>query len=104
VSFAAITLRVASQRVFIVAVVYFVIDSVRKLLDTPSYIPQRNEGKHNLTSNVLHACSDTVESSAFDFGGEDPQKTIERPVLNTMNDRFDSKPPSKIYWGVRVRI
>jgi hypothetical protein len=44
VSFAAITLRVASQRVFIiivvvvvVVVVYFVIDSVRKLLDTPSY-------------------------------------------------------------------
>jgi hypothetical protein len=34
VSFAAITLCVASQRVFIV---YFVIDSVRKLLDTPSY-------------------------------------------------------------------
>jgi hypothetical protein len=44
VSFAAITLRVASQRVFIVVVVvvvvvvYFVIDSVRKLLDTPSYV------------------------------------------------------------------
>jgi hypothetical protein len=37
VSFAAITLCVASQRVFIVAVVYFGIDSVRKLLDTPSY-------------------------------------------------------------------
>jgi hypothetical protein len=36
VSFAAITLCVASQRVFVV-VVYFVIDSVRKLLDTPSY-------------------------------------------------------------------
>jgi hypothetical protein len=36
VSFAAITLFVASQRVFIV-VVYFVIESVRKLLDTPSY-------------------------------------------------------------------
>jgi hypothetical protein len=36
VSFAAITLCVASQRVFIV--VYFVIDSVRKLLDTPPYI------------------------------------------------------------------
>jgi hypothetical protein len=34
VSFAAITLCVTSQRVFIV--VYFVIDSVRKLLDTPS--------------------------------------------------------------------
>jgi hypothetical protein len=37
VSFAAITLCVASQRVFIV-VVYFVIDSVRKLLDIPSYL------------------------------------------------------------------
>jgi uncharacterized protein HemY len=39
VSFAAITLCVASQWVFIVVVVvvvYFVIDSVRKLLDTPS--------------------------------------------------------------------
>jgi hypothetical protein len=36
VSFAAITLCVASQRVFIV--VYFVIDSVRKLLDTPLWI------------------------------------------------------------------
>jgi hypothetical protein len=35
VSFVAITLCVASQRVFIV--VYFVIDSVRKLLDTTSY-------------------------------------------------------------------
>jgi hypothetical protein len=39
VIFAAITLCVASQRVFIVVVVvvYFVIGSVRKLLDTPSY-------------------------------------------------------------------
>jgi hypothetical protein len=35
VSFAALTLYVASQRVFIV-VVYFVIDLVRKLLDIPS--------------------------------------------------------------------
>jgi hypothetical protein len=35
VSFAALTLCVASQRGFVS--VYFVIDSVRKLLDTPSY-------------------------------------------------------------------
>jgi uncharacterized membrane protein len=40
VSFAAITLCVASQRVLVVVVVYFVIDSVRKLLDTLSYIRQ----------------------------------------------------------------
>jgi uncharacterized protein HemY len=42
VSFAAITFCVPSQRVFVVVVVvvvvvYFVIDSVRKFLDTPSY-------------------------------------------------------------------
>jgi hypothetical protein len=36
VSFATITICVASQRVFIVIVDYFVIDSARKLLDTPS--------------------------------------------------------------------
>jgi hypothetical protein len=36
VIFAAITLCVASQRMFIVVSVYFVIDSVLKLLDTPS--------------------------------------------------------------------
>jgi hypothetical protein len=35
-SFAAITRFVASQRVFIVVSVYFVMDSVQKLLDTPS--------------------------------------------------------------------
>jgi hypothetical protein len=39
VSFAAITLCVASQRVFIIVVIiYFVIESVRKLLDTPLYL------------------------------------------------------------------
>jgi hypothetical protein len=37
VSFTAITLYVASQRMFIVVSIYFVMDSVRKLLDTPSY-------------------------------------------------------------------
>jgi hypothetical protein len=36
VGFATITLCVASHRMFVV--VYFVIGSVRKLLDTPSYI------------------------------------------------------------------
>jgi hypothetical protein len=36
VSFATVTLCVASQWVFTVVSVYFVIDSVWKLLDTPS--------------------------------------------------------------------
>jgi hypothetical protein len=36
VSFATITLCVASQQVFVV--VYLIIDSVQKLLDTPVYV------------------------------------------------------------------
>jgi hypothetical protein len=35
VSFVAVILLVASQRAFIVVSVHFVMDSVRKLLDTP---------------------------------------------------------------------
>jgi hypothetical protein len=37
VTFAAITLCVASQRLFSVVNVYFVIDSVRKILDKPFF-------------------------------------------------------------------
>jgi len=37
-TFATITLFVASGRVFIVILVYFVIDTFPKLLDTPSYL------------------------------------------------------------------
>jgi hypothetical protein len=44
VSFVAISLYVASQQVFIVVRVYSYINSVRKLLDTPSYVsPKRRE-------------------------------------------------------------
>jgi len=53
VSFATITLCVASQRVFIIVVVYFIIDSVRKLLDTPSYI-------HYLTEVILPSVQNIV--------------------------------------------
>jgi hypothetical protein len=41
-SFATVTLYVASQRVFIVISLYFVIVSVRKLLDTLSYLQARS--------------------------------------------------------------
>jgi hypothetical protein len=47
-SFVAITLLFASQRVFIVVSLYFIIDSVRKLLDTPLY--------NTVTSNILQLC------------------------------------------------
>jgi hypothetical protein len=48
VSFAFITLSVASQQVFIVVSVYFVIGSVWNLLDTPLYseIIMRNVDQH----------------------------------------------------------
>jgi hypothetical protein len=49
VSFAAITLSVASQRVLIVVRIHFVIDSVRKLLDTFVYTGQ----DHILKSQVM---------------------------------------------------
>jgi uncharacterized membrane protein len=53
-SFSAITLCVTSQRVFIVVGVYFVIDSVRKLLDTLSYI---NVYAHICTQQINSSCS-----------------------------------------------
>jgi hypothetical protein len=55
VSFAAITLCVASQRVFIV-VVYFVIDSVRKLLDTTSYMYFEINNFKNCSSRYYIEC------------------------------------------------
>jgi hypothetical protein len=59
VSYTAITLCVASQRVFIV---YFIIDSVRKLLDTPLYIHSssgiRNRG-HYFRAIQDHMCLST---------------------------------------------
>jgi hypothetical protein len=57
VSFATITLCVASQQVLIAVSMYFFIDSVRKLLDTPSYcykLVTRNKAHHNLTSLSTH--------------------------------------------------
>jgi len=44
VSFAVITLCIAFQLAFIVVSVYFVMDSVRKLLDTPTYL-QWHQGR-----------------------------------------------------------
>jgi hypothetical protein len=48
VNFAAIILCVASQRVFIFVSVYFVMNSVPKLLDRPSY----NRVSYNFTCRL----------------------------------------------------
>jgi hypothetical protein len=53
VSFSTITLCAASQQVFVV-VAYFVIDSVRKLLDTPSYITGFQVSLPRTVSSELH--------------------------------------------------
>jgi len=47
VSFAVINLSVASQQVYIIIVVYFVSDSVRKLLDTASYYELPSTESHD---------------------------------------------------------
>jgi hypothetical protein len=58
VSFAAITLCVASQRVYIVVSVNFVIASVRKLLDTPLYIYASSGIRtHDHVLAVQYTCS-----------------------------------------------
>jgi hypothetical protein len=57
VSFAAITLCIASQRVFIVVSVYFVIDSVRK---TFGYTFVSNEAFLNVFLNVRIPASSAI--------------------------------------------
>jgi hypothetical protein len=53
-SFVTITLYIASQRVFIVVSVYFVIDSVRKLMITSSYVKHTNyESVHFVNLAIL---------------------------------------------------
>jgi hypothetical protein len=53
VSFAAVTLCVASQRVFVIVSVYFVIDSVRKPLDTQLYLAQDRDQWWALLNTVM---------------------------------------------------
>jgi hypothetical protein len=60
VSFATITLCVASQLVFIV---YFVVDSFRKLLDTSSYV-------HKYVREEITEGSSQIQTS---FSGSDPK-------------------------------
>jgi hypothetical protein len=54
------TLCAASQQVLIVVSVYFVIDSVRKLLDTPSYLVQT---RRVITSNCIRGLPVSFVSS-----------------------------------------
>jgi len=62
VNFTPITICVASQRVLIVVSVYFVIESVRKLLDTPSYVAQM--GFVTFSSTWKYSCAGRAQSIA----------------------------------------
>jgi hypothetical protein len=53
VSFAAITFFVASQRVIPKVSAYFVIDSVRKRLDTPSFFSVNGNANHHLGTGLF---------------------------------------------------
>jgi len=70
VSFAAVNLCVASQQVFIVESVYFVIDAVRKLLDTPSYNLRNNQSNSRLVSDLCensHSQLSSLSSKLYNF-------------------------------------
>jgi hypothetical protein len=73
VSFNAITPCVASQRVFIL-LVDFVIDSVRKLLDIPSYMA-------TLSSNASLRLYDIVETSGAIFEVFNSESDTSRGLL-----------------------
>jgi hypothetical protein len=59
VSFAAITLCVASQRVIPKVSIYIIMDSVRKVLDTPSY------DSYSILSNLLTQLSCILYTLVF---------------------------------------
>jgi hypothetical protein len=90
VSFAAITLSVASRRVFIVVRVYFVIDSVRNLLVTPPYEVLTVAMIHVVVFWVVTPCGCFGGPSCLHFHLEDGATTPEDLDLK------DGFPPTKI--------
>jgi hypothetical protein len=60
VSFAAITLCVSSQRVIPKVSVYFVIDLVRKLLDTPSYTERQAQWRNFYVTCLIYKICPTL--------------------------------------------
>jgi len=65
VSFAAITLSIASQRVFIVVSIYFIFCSVPKLLDTPTYSSRKSGRDSNPILLEYKSANVTAISSLF---------------------------------------
>jgi hypothetical protein len=93
-SFAAITLCVASQRVFII-VVYFVIDSVRKILDTPSYMERAGKAQSTISFGTRRKRLSRLCSVRFTFKKRAPVSLymqLFRPGLNEVVKRLKLQP------------
>jgi hypothetical protein len=65
VSFAAITLCVASRVFIVIIVVYFVIDSVRKLLDAPAYLRNWNLLTYLFTYLLTHSLTHSLHGAGY---------------------------------------
>jgi hypothetical protein len=90
VSFAAITLCAASRRLFIF-VVYFVIDSVRKLLDTSSYSNSSISHANDNSSfrNSTH-CSKGSYITAYLHLSLNGVTSLKDPTTEPKRQRFNS--------------
>jgi hypothetical protein len=90
VSFAAITLCVASQRILIVVSVYFVIDSVPKLLNTPSFF---NFLQRLLTTQVKNGnkCNTKACTGIQNTGAKRSWTHKERSHRPTASRRFKDR-------------
>jgi hypothetical protein len=86
VSFAAINFCVASQLVFIVVSVYFVIDSVQKLLEIPSYVTATK------TSTLRHLYWEEFELANLAF------------IMSFRHRECPDLPPSLIIKTIMVTI
>jgi hypothetical protein len=97
VSFAAIALCVTSQRLFIVVSIYFIIDSVRKLLDTHSYVHGALLGfevlseSHSWTLTILegYACrTNSMEQSPWETNSRSASQEMPPPLPIYRTRRF----------------
>jgi hypothetical protein len=85
VSFAAITLCVASKRAFIV--VYFVIESVRQLLDTPLYMimPRHPNSGQNQNVGIANESFENVPKVEYLETTLTNQKDVRVEIKNRLN-------------------
>jgi hypothetical protein len=88
VSFAVMTLCVASQRVFIVVSVYFGIDSVRKLLDTPSYMIMFRHPNSGQNQNKRRANESFENLEKFEYLGT--TLTNQNDIRDEIKSRLNS--------------